>query len=481
MGNILSIDQGTTSSRAILFDSDYNELTRASAPLSVHYPKDGWVEQDGNELLESQLSCIKKLIAGVPEAEIDGVGITNQRETILCWDRTTGEVLAPAIVWQCRRSASIINQFSAESSVIIEKTGLVLDPYFSASKIVWLMQNTPGLKSKVQNGDVLFGTVDTFLVWKLSGGKSYVTDPTNASRTMLFNIHSLDWDDSLLKLFDIPRHSLPGIVDTNGLNIHLELNGKKLSLRAIAGDQQASLYGHRCLSPGEAKCTFGTGAFLLLNTGSEIVSSTSNLISTVAWKLKGSNPIYAVEGSVFVAGSLVQWLRDGLKIISSSDEIEMLASNAPSSGGVIFVPALTGLGAPYWRSDARGAIHGITRDTTASHIARASLEGVAHMVCDLLECAEFQGVNSLSVDGGMSKNSLFIEILADFSNVSVIQNQYTELTALGVALMASNSNDQNCAMRAEAKIINSKLARESEVKAQRSNWKQVLSLMLSQT
>jgi len=441
---IVALDQGTTSSRAILYDTHGAELNVHSEPLSVKFPNDGWVEQDALEIWTTQLSALRKVTTGISAKEIACIGITNQRETIVCWDPTDGKPLAPAIVWQCRRSASLCAELrkSNHAAVIQKKTGLVLDPYFSATKIVWLLENISDLPRRMREGRAVFGTVDSWLLYQLSGGNSsavFRTEPTNASRTMLYNLESGEWDDELLKLFKIDRKALAEICPSDSVFGMTKVLGEEIPVSGILGDQQASLFGNSCFDSNSVKCTFGTGAFLLANTGQSLTQSNSGLITTVAFELH-SNSIgrsYALEGSVFIAGALIQWLRDKLGIIKSAAEVEALASSVTDSCGVVVVPAFVGLGAPYWDASARGSIFGLTRDASAAHIVRASLEAVAHQVVDVLDTGKFSKLQRLAIDGGMSRNKLFCQILANLTNLEIAPAPLTEMTAFGAARVAA--------------------------------------------
>lgn len=438
---VLSIDQGTTGSTALIIDEYLNIKAKAIQEFPQHYPKPGWVEHNLDEIWGSVLKSISAVLtqSNVQSSEIIAIGITNQRETTCLWDKNTGKPLFPAIVWQCRRTADICNQLkkSGKEKIFRKKTGLLLDPYFSGTKIKWYFDQYPELRKK----NVAFGTIDSFLLSKLTNNSLHATDPSNASRTLLMNLKTLAWDDELLNILKIPRFILPEIKSSS------EIYGKTKSVPGlpdgipicgIAGDQQAALFGQTCFEAGQAKCTYGTGSFLLLNTGSNIIHSRYNLLTTVAWKIKNET-VYALEGSAFIAGAAVQWLRDGLKIIQKSSDVESLAKTVSSSEDVVFVPALTGLGAPYWESSARGIISGITRGTTAGHIARATLEGIAFQNYDLLKTMEKdlgKKLSSLKVDGGASDNNLLMQFQADILQTKVIRPKFIETTALGTACLA---------------------------------------------
>ncbi|WP_347241627.1 glycerol kinase GlpK [Thermus sp.] len=443
MKYLLALDQGTTSSRAILFTLEGRPVAWAKREFRQLYPRPGWVEHDPLELWETTLLAAREALrrAGVEAREVLALGITNQRETTLLWDRKTGEPLHNAIVWQDRRTASICEALREKGlePLFRERTGLLLDPYFSGTKLMWLLENVPGLKEKARRGEVLFGTVDTWLVWKLTGGRVHATDPTNASRTLLFNLHALAWDPELLGALGIPPSLLPEVRPSDGDfgEALPELLGASLPIRGVLGDQQAALFGQGALAAGEGKCTYGTGAFLLLNTGERPVLSQKGLLATVAWSL-GGRATYALEGSLFVAGAAVQWLRD-LGLLRESREVEALAESVEDTGGVVFVPAFAGLGAPHWDPYARGAILGLTRGTTRAHLARAALEGVAFSVRDVVLAMEEEAgirLKGLKADGGMAQNRLFLKLQADLLGVPVAVPEVTETTALGAALMA---------------------------------------------
>lgn len=440
---VLALDQGTTSSRAILFDAAGRLIASAQKEFPQHYPQPGWVEHDPLDLWSSQVGVAAEALsrAGVGPAEVAAVGITNQRETTVIWDRRTLEPIANAIVWQDRRTAPDIERLRAAGveSFVRERTGLLLDPYFSATKVAWLLDSVNGARQRAERGELAFGTVDSWLTAQLTGGR-HVMDVTNASRTLLFDIHEARWDDELLTLFRVPRALLPEVVATSGhvADIgHAPLLG--VPLTALAGDQQAATFGQACFAPGQAKNTYGTGCFLMLNSGAEAAESPSNLLTTALWQLSDQPIEYALEGSIFMAGAVVQWLRDGLGIIRTAADVEKLATSVPDSGGVTFVPAMTGLGAPHWDPYARGTILGITRGTTSAHIARAALEGVALQVADVVDAmAQDSGVplTELRVDGGASRNDLLMQLQADLLGVPVVRPEITETTALGAAYLA---------------------------------------------
>lgn len=440
---ILSIDAGTTSSRAIIFDKNLKKIGIGQKEFAQYFPKNSWVEHDPNEIWSSQFTAIKAAIktAKLNPEEITSIGITNQRETTIIWDRFTGEPIYNAIVWQDRRTSDYCDSFdSVKMGMVAQKTGLIVDAYFSASKIRWILNNVDGARDRAQKGELCFGTVDTWLIYKLTAGESHITDATNASRTMLFDIESGTWDEELCELFEIPMTLLPQVVDCSGLlaKTNKEIIGHAIPISGIAGDQQSALFGQRCFYEGEAKNTYGTGCFAMLNTGEKIVRSKTKMLSTIAWSLDGKRT-YALEGSVYVAGSLVQWLRDGLGIIDKSDDVESLALEEGRNGGVTIIPALTGLGAPHWDSYARGAIMGLTRATNISHIAYAALEAIALSTADVLQAMSKdmnQQIQCIKVDGGASNNNTLMQIQSNILSCPVIRPSETESTALGAALLS---------------------------------------------
>lgn len=441
---ILTLDQGTTSSRAIVFNHDGEVVSISQKPFEQLFPKPGWVEHDPKEIWSSQISCAAEVIAkvGITGEEIAAIGITNQRETTIVWDRETSEPLYNAIVWQDRRTAKYCDELKAAgyANLIQKKTGLVLDAYFSGTKVKWILDNVEGAREKAEQGKLCFGTVDTWLIWKLTRGKMFMTDVSNASRTLLLNIHTLEWDTELLELFDIPRAMLPEVKQSSEIygETSTTLFSTKIPIAGVAGDQQAALFGQLCTEPGMVKNTYGTGCFMLMNTGDKPVYSINNLLTTVAWKINGKTT-YALEGSVFVGGAAVQWLRDGAKMIDSAEDIEALAASVPDNGGVYFVPALTGLGAPHWDQYARGAILGITRGTTNAHIARATIEGITYQVYDLVKSMEAdfgEKGKELRVDGGAAVNNLMMQFQSDLFGFNVIRPKMLETTALGAAYLA---------------------------------------------
>ncbi|MBP5636334.1 MAG: glycerol kinase GlpK [Bacteroidales bacterium] len=439
---ILALDQGTSSSRAIVFDHEGHIRSTAQMEFTQYFPKPGWVEHNPMEIWSSEAAVIAEAISriGIGGKEIAAIGITNQRETTIVWDAETGEPVYNAIVWQDRRTSEYCDSLRDHTDFIRSKTGLIIDAYFSGTKIKWILDNVPGAREKALEGRLRFGTVDSWLVWQLTRGSVHVTDVTNASRTMLFNIHTLEWDKELLELFGIPLSMMPAVKSSSEVYgcTKTTIFAHEVPIGGIAGDQQAALFGQMCTTPGSVKNTYGTGCFLLMNTGEKPILSKNNLLTTIAWKI-GDKVNYALEGSIFVGGSVVQWLRDGLGIIRSSGEIEALASTVPDNGGVYFVPALTGMGAPYWDQYAHGVICGITRGTTAAHIARAALEGIAFQTMDIVGAMERDaGVRlaELKVDGGASRNNLMMQFQADILGSSVVRPEVTETTALGACYLA---------------------------------------------
>jgi glycerol kinase len=442
MPYILALDQGTTSSRALLFDEGGAVCGSAQQEFPQLFPQPGWVEHDALAIWGSQLAVAREVLAkaGLGAADVAAIGITNQRETTVLWDRASGEPLAPAIVWQDRRTASICDDLRAQGLALLfqERTGLVLDAYFSGTKLQWLLDTVPGARERAGRGELAFGTIDTWLMWKLTG--AHVTDPGNASRTLLFNLHTRAWDDELLRILRIPREVLPEVVPSSGVAgmTRPEWFGAPIPVAGIAGDQQAATFGQACLEPGMAKNTYGTGCFLLLNTGDRPTTSRNRLLTTTLWQ-QGGSTAFALEGSVFMAGAAVQWLRDGLGIIASSSEVEALARTVPGNEGVYHVPAFVGLGAPHWDSSARGAFFGLTRGSNKGHMARAVLESIAFQTADVITAMEADSglrLKELRVDGGASRNDLLMQFQADILGVSVVRPQVTETTALGAAYLA---------------------------------------------
>jgi glycerol kinase len=442
MAYILALDQGTTSSRAIVFAHDGSVRSVAQQEFKQIFPQPGWVEHDATEIWATQSGVMHEALAkaGVRAADIAAIGITNQRETTVVWDRESGRPIANAIVWQDRRTADRCDELRAagKAALIAGKTGLVIDAYFSGTKLKWLLDHVPGARERAKRGELAFGTIDSWLIYNLTGGRAHVTDASNASRTLLFDIRRGEWDDELLALFDVPRSVLPRVVASSGVCAQTSLDGVEVPIAGIAGDQQAALFGQACLSPGLAKNTYGTGCFLLMNTGTEAVASRNNLVTTVAWQRDGALD-YALEGSVFIAGAVVQWLRDGLQIIRSASEVEALARRVEDNGGAYFVPAFAGLGAPHWDAYARGAVFGLTRGTNASHLARAALESIAYQSADVLDAMQKDAslaLSELRVDGGAAANDLLMQFQADVLGVPVVRPQVLETTALGAAYLA---------------------------------------------
>ena len=441
---ILALDQGTSSSRAIVFDEHGQTKAVSQKEFTQIFPKPGWVEHNPMEIWSSQASVIAEAITSIDinGLNIAAIGITNQRETTIVWDAETGEPVYNAIVWQDRRTSEFCDGLKRDgrTDLIRSKTGLIIDAYFSATKILWILENVPGARQKADEGKLRFGTVDTWLIWMLTRGEVHVTDVSNASRTMLFNIHTLEWDKELLQLFDIPESMMPHVKSSSEVYGYTKttLFAHEVPIAGIAGDQQAALFGQMCTEPGSVKNTYGTGCFMLMNSGERPIMSSNNLLTTIAWKI-GDKVNYALEGSIFVAGSVVQWLRDGLGIIKSSSEIEALACSVEDNGGVYFVPALTGLGAPHWDQYAKGCIYGLSRGTTAAHIARAALEGIAFQTMDIVNAMQKDAgvtLKELKVDGGASRNNLLMQFQADILGTSVIRPTVTETTALGAAYLA---------------------------------------------
>lgn len=446
---VLALDQGTTSSRAILFDARGAVVASAQQEFPQLFPQPGWVEHDPEAIWSSQLGTARQAIARahIDPGRIAAIGIANQRETTLLWDRRSGTPLANAIVWQCRRTAPMCDRLKAEGfdQVIRDRTGLVADAYFSGTKLAWLLENVPDARARAERGELAFGTVDTFLLWRLTAGRLHLTDPSNASRTMLYNIHTLGWDETILDHLRIPRSLLPEVRPSSQVYGTADPThfGAPIPISGLAGDQQAALFGQACFSPGMAKNTYGTGCFMLLNTGTEAIASGQGLLTTVGWQLPGSgrasSTTYCLEGSVFIAGAVVQWLRDGLRMISSSSEIEPLAGSVADNGGVYFVPAFVGLGAPHWDAYARGTVVGLTRGSSSGHLARAALESIAYQSADVLEAMAREAgreLAALRVDGGAARNDLLMQFQADILGRPVQRPIVTETTALGAAYLA---------------------------------------------
>lgn len=444
MHYLLAIDQGTTNSRAIIFDQNSKLISLYEMPLAQYYPHPGWVEQNPIEMADNTIQCCREALkkANIAPEAIAGIGISNQRETTILWDKITGQPVYPAIVWQDRRTADLCKTLSQTkiASQLQEKTGLLLDPYFSATKIMWLLDHVAGVRDRAERGELLFGTVDTYLVWKLTGGKVHVTDVTNASRTMLFNIRTQQWDADLIAAFNIPKQLLPAVLDNAADFGETDpvIFGKKLRIVGIAGDQQAATIGQACFDHGATKVTFGTGGFLLMNTGSSVVQSRNGLLSTIAYRLKNETA-YGLEGSFFSAGVSIKWLRDTLKVIKTAAETADLAQQIPDNGGVYLVPAFTGLGAPYWQPEARAGLFGLTRNNGPEYFARAALESVVYQTCDLLAAmtADYTvELSTLNVDGGMAANNWLLQFLADISGINIMRPACIETSALGAAYLA---------------------------------------------
>ncbi|MEZ0326056.1 MAG: glycerol kinase GlpK [Fimbriimonas sp.] len=438
---IVALDQGTTSSRAFAFDEDGRIVASSQTELPQSYPHPAWVEHDPERLWADQMGVAADVVARVGAENVEAIGITNQRETTLLWDRTTGEAIYPAIVWQDRRTAALCDRLRLDGvdEMIARRTGLVVDSYFSATKLAWLLAHVPGARARAQRGELAFGTVDSFLVWKLTAGARHVTDVSNASRTMMFNIHSRKWDEELLRLFDIPREVLPEVIPSSGFVGETTAFGGSIPICGIAGDQQAALFGQRCISKGMAKSTYGTGCFLLMNVGEKAQGSNNQLLSTVAWQLGVEKPEYALEGSVFVAGAAVQWLRDEMGLLTSAQESEAIANSVSSTEGVYLVPAFTGLGAPYWNPHARGMLVGLTRGSGRAHVVRATLESIAYQCRDVLEAMTGDcetPLKEVRVDGGAASNDFLMQFQADILGTTVVRPKITETTALGAAYLA---------------------------------------------
>ena len=455
---IISIDQGTTSTRSVLYDKEGNYISSAQQEFNQFFPKEGWVEHNPETIWQTVLSTLQKLVkeSGITTSEIASIGITNQRETTLIWNKKTGNPIHNAIVWQDRRTSEFCNKLGSYENIIHKKTGLTIDPYFSATKIHWLLNNVEGAKELALNGNLLFGTVDTFLIWKLTEGRCHKTDITNASRTMLFNIAEEQWDDDLLDIFEIPRQILPEVCENVSEYGMTEVLGGEISIGGVAGDQQAALIGQCCFDPGEVKSTYGTGCFMMVNSGDEILYSENKLLSTIGYRINGKTT-YALEGSIFVAGSAIQWLRDGLNFFEDSFETEKMSRSASSDSRVLVIPALTGLGAPYWDADARGAIFGITRDTSKEDITKATLESVAFQSKDLVEAMKKDNATfkKLMIDGGMVNNNWFCQQLANTLQVEVSRPAIIETTSLGAAFLAGLKADlyDNLSSLKKTKVI----------------------------
>lgn len=444
MKYLMALDQGTTGSRSIIFNDKGQIIASAAKEFTQYFPKTGWVEHDAEEILESQLYCARMALkqSGLSPTDVAAIGITNQRETTIVWEKDSGKPICPAIVWQCRRTAGACEKLIAagHDRTIKEKTGLATDPYFSATKLQWILDHTEGARERAARGELLFGTVDSFLIYRLTGGKVHATDPSNAARTMLFNIHTMQWDEDLLRLFDVPAAMLPQVLPSSGIFGYTAtaLLGASLPIAGVAGDQQAALFGQCCFEAGSVKNTYGTGGFLLMNTGERAVTSQNGLLTTVGWQI-GNKVTYVLEGSVFVCGAAIQWLRDGLGLLTTAAESEAVAASVPDTGNVYFVPALTGLGTPYWDPYARGTMVGISRGTTRAHIVRATLEAMAWQTVDLLDAMRKDAgicIPALRVDGGACANNLLMQMQSDFSALPIVRPACIETTALGAANLA---------------------------------------------
>ena len=477
---LLAIDQGTTSTRAMIFDDQGQVAAMSQMPFSQSFPHDGWVEHDGMEIIQTVTRVVEQALADLPAgASVSAAGITNQRETTLIWDRETGVPVYPAIVWQDRRTAGLCHEMIEDGlqAMVSEKTGLLLDPYFSATKIKWILDHVDGARARADKGELAFGTVDSFILWHLTGGEVHQTDVTNASRTMLFNIQDMMWDMDLLRLFEVPAALLPQVKASDHHFGDMTMFGKTIPITAMAGDQQAALIGQNCFLPGQVKCTYGTGGFIMMNVGDKPVRSQNRLLTTVAYKIQGE-VAYALEGSFFCAGSAVQWLRDGLKIIKNVEETEELARSTDSSNGVYMVPALTGLGAPHWNPAARGSLFGLTRATGVAEIVRATLESVGFQTADLLTAMQQDANISfevLKVDGGMVENGWLLQFLADIMQVGVVRPQVPETTALGISLLAGLGSGVFGSVNELSMVcpyLNVRLPKlgASDVMTQRDNW-----------
>ncbi len=483
---ILSLDEGTTSARAILFDKDANIISIAQHEFTQIYPKPSWVEHNPQEIYSAQYTALTECItkANIDPKDIAGVGITNQRETVIVWDKNTGEPIYNAIVWQCRRTADICENLKADGleEYIENTTGLKIDAYFSGTKIKWILDNVEGARQKAQNGDLIFGTIDTWLIWKLSGGKIHITDYTNASRTMLYDIHNLCWDKKLLKILDIPESMLPQVKSCSEIYGEINILGENIAVAGIAGDQQAALFGQRCFESGDSKNTYGTGCFLLMNTGETAYKSKNGLLTTIAASF-GGKINYALEGSVFVGGAVIQWLRDELKLIKKSSDSEKYAKTVPDNAGVYIVPAFAGLGAPYWDMYAKGTICGLTRGSNKNHIVRAALESIAYQTNDLLSALEGDTnmkITSLLADGGAAQNGFLMQFQSDISNTNVICPNSSEATALGAAFLAGlavgvwKNTDQIANINLEKTTFSPNINPENRIKLL-GGWKKAVS------
>ena len=487
---ILALDQGTSSSRAIVFNRKGEAKAVCQKEFTQHFPKPGLVEHDPMDIWSSEYAVMTEAVAslGLGGSDIAAIGITNQRETTIVWDAETGKPICHAIVWQDRRTSDFCDSLKAAgmTDLIRKKTGLIIDAYFSGTKIRWILDNVPGARERAEQGKLRFGTVDSWLVWNLTGGHEHVTDVSNASRTMLFNINTLEWDQELLDILGIPHSMMPSVKSSSEIYGQTNLLGGEVPVAGIAGDQQAALFGQMCTEPGSVKNTYGTGCFLLMNTGEKPIMSHNNLLATIAWKI-GDKVNYALEGSIFVAGSVVQWLRDGLGIIKSSSEVEALAASVPDNGGVYMVPALTGLGAPYWDPYAKGSILGISRGTTSAHIARAALEGIAFQTMDIVAAMEKDSgihLGELKVDGGASRNNLMMQFQSDILGAKVIRPKVTETTALGAAYLAGLAigfweSIDDVKKQWQSERVFTPSMNESTVKAAKAGWAEAISRTLT--
>ena len=486
---VLSLDEGTTSARSIIYDENANVRAQSQHEFTQIYPKPGWVEHDPEEIWQAQLATIKDTLSNINPRQVSAIGVTNQRETTVVWDKTSGVPIYNAIVWQCRRTAELIESITPDYGVMIkEKTGLIPDSYFSAPKVKWILENVPGARGKADQGELLFGTIDSYLIYRLTGGKVHSTDPSNASRTLLYNIHTGGWDTELLEIFNIPDSMLPEVKPSSALHGYTDpgILGYEIPITGCAGDQQAALFGHHAIEPGDSKCTYGTGNFLLLNTGSKPATS-ERLLSTIAWDIDGETT-YALEGSVFTTGAAVQWLRDGLGIIGSAEETETLAESIPDNGGVYMVPAFTGLGAPHWDQHARGLITGLTRGNTKAHIVRATLESIAYQTNDLVESMQRDSgykINTLRVDGGASRNRFLMQFQSDILNVPIIRATMIEATARGAAYLAGLATDiwtmsDIASIQSEAETFNPKMSKEKRAQYL-EGWNNALNKTLTPT
>jgi len=486
---LLALDQGTTSSRAILFDRQGRPLAVAQREFAQHFPQPGWVEHDPNEIWATQRAVAQDVLRqqGLGGADVQAIGITNQRETTVLWDRATGQPLAPAIVWQDRRTAAACDALRAagHEALVQHRTGLVLDAYFSGTKLAWLLDHLPGARARAERGELAFGTIDSWLVWQLTGGRLHATDPSNASRTLLFNLHTRAWDDELLALFNIPRAVLPEVRPSSGDfgTTYPALLGAAIPIAGVAGDQQAATFGQACFREGMAKNTYGTGCFMLMNAGRTPVASRHRLLTTAGWALGAQAPVYCLEGSVFMAGATVQWLRDGLQIIRHAAEVEALAASVPDSGDVYLVPAFTGLGAPHWDGHARAALLGMTRGTTRAHIARAALDAIALQSAEVFDAMSADAglpLTELRVDGGASANNLLMQLQADVLGVPVVRPRITETTALGAACLAGlavgvwQGPDELSALWQQDRVFEPVWG-DDQRQAQRARWSQAVS------